>query len=204
MHVPSRLVFVALLVASPLSAIAQDKSTDRPGGAIIVETAPGKGAITEMAKITGVVQAVDPQRREIVVKGSNGRSETFEVSPEVRNFEQLKVGDRIDVRYAHALTLSLVKDGKELRSRTESTGGDRSKPGEKPGGAVGHQVEITADVIAVNRKTQMVTLRGPSQKVDLKVRDPEQLKNIKVGDQIQAVYTAALAVAVEPALKSKR
>jgi Cu/Ag efflux protein CusF len=46
-----------------------------------------------------------------------------------------------------------------------------------------------------------VTLKGPNQTVDLKVRDPAQLKLIKVGDQIQAVYTEAVAVGVEPAKK---
>jgi hypothetical protein len=69
---------------------------------------------------------------------------------------------------------------------------------------VGEQVEVTADVIAVNAKTQTVTLRGPKQVVDLKVRDPEQLKLIKVGDQIQAVYTQALALSVEPAAPAKK
>jgi Cu/Ag efflux protein CusF len=42
-------------------------------------------------------------------------------------------------------------------------------------------------------------LRGPQGNlVDLNVRDPEQLKHIKKGDQVRAVYTEALAVAVEP------
>jgi hypothetical protein len=35
--------------------------------------------------------------------------------------------------------------------------------------------------------------------VDLRVPNPEQLKRIKQGDQVQAVYTEALAVKVEPA-----
>jgi Cu/Ag efflux protein CusF len=49
----------------------------------------------------------------------------------------------------------------------------------------------------------MVTLKGPKQTVDLYVADPAQLKLIKVGDQIEAVYQQALAVAVEPAPAQK-
>jgi hypothetical protein len=45
----------------------------------------------------------------------------------------------------------------------------------------------------------VVTLRGPDESVDLKVRDPEQFKLIKVGDQVKGVYTEAMAVSVEPA-----
>jgi hypothetical protein len=34
---------------------------------------------------------------------------------------------------------------------------------------------------------------------DLNIRDPEQLKLIKKGDQIQATYTEAVAVSLKPA-----
>jgi hypothetical protein len=44
----------------------------------------------------------------------------------------------------------------------------------------------------------MVTLRGPKRTVDVKVRDPEQFKLIAKGDQIEATYTEAIAVAVTP------
>jgi hypothetical protein len=37
----------------------------------------------------------------------------------------------------------------------------------------------------------------------LKVRDPEQFKRIAVGDQIEATYTEAVAVAVNPAADAK-
>lgn len=42
-----------------------------------------------------------------------------------------------------------------------------------------------ADVTAVNTKRKTVTLRGPKRTVELKVRDPEQFKLIKVGDQAE-------------------
>jgi len=42
-------------------------------------------------------------------------------------------------------------------------------------------------------------LRGPKRTVDLKLRDPEQIKLIKVGDQVEATYQEAVAVSVEPA-----
>lgn len=108
------------------------------------------------------------------------------------------------VRYQQALSLELKKNGKELRSRVDSADGARTAVGERPGGVAARQVEVTADVIAVNARTQLVTLRGPERVVDLKVRDPEQLKLIKVGDQIHAVYAQALALSVEPVAKQKK
>jgi hypothetical protein len=59
---------------------------------------------------------------------------------------------------------------------------------------------VLADVMAVNQIDRSVTLRGPEgHLVDLSVPNPEQLKRIKQGDQVQAVYTEALAVKVDPA-----
>jgi ribosomal protein L6P/L9E len=65
----------------------------------------------------------------------------------------------------------------------------------------GRKVTVVADVVDVNAAKQTVTLRGPKQTVELPVRDPEQLKRMAKGDQIEATYTQALAVTVAPAAK---
>jgi len=47
-----------------------------------------------------------------------------------------------------------------------------------------------------------ITLKGPRGKVVvLDVRNPEQFKVVKQGDQVEVTYTEALALSVEPAPK---
>ncbi|MBN8443757.1 MAG: hypothetical protein J0M28_18960, partial [Thauera sp.] len=58
---------------------------------------------------------------------------------------------------------------------------------------------FVADVQQVDRKNQTVTLRGATRTVRLKIKDPEQLKLIKKGDQVEGVYAEAVAVSVVPA-----
>jgi hypothetical protein len=60
---------------------------------------------------------------------------------------------------------------------------------------------VVGNVIKLDAATQTVTVKGPERTVDLKVRDPEQFKLVAVGDQIQATYTEAMAVAVTPVAK---
>jgi len=61
---------------------------------------------------------------------------------------------------------------------------------------------FVTDVVAVSAKHRIVTLKGPKGNlVDLKVEDPEQFANIRKGDQVKAVYTEALAISVDPAVK---
>jgi len=159
---------------------------------VITAKEPGKATIAATARISATVEAIDLQERNVVLKGPRGNLLMLTVGPEVRNLERLKVGDLVVARYFEALTLTLKKDGKELRSRRETTGGTPANVGAR-------QVEITADVTAVDAKTQTVTLRSPKRTVELKVRDPEQFKLVKVGDQVEALYTEAAAVSIEPA-----
>jgi hypothetical protein len=113
----------------------------------------------------------------------------------------LKAGDRVDVQYAEALVLELKKGGGKPVARTEQAGVATAKPGASPGGVGGRQVTVVGDVIGTDPATQKVTVRGPQRTVELAVRDPEQFKLIAKGDQIEATYTEAVAVAVTPAAK---
>jgi Cu/Ag efflux protein CusF len=189
------IVAASLIVACGLPATAQ--ATDKA----VMTSSPGQATIAQKRSIVATVEAIDVAKREVTLKGPKGKVVPLSVSPEVRNLEQVKVGDSLKVTYVEALSLTLKKDGKELRATNTKSDSVRAPEGAKPGGAVAEQVKVTADVIAVDRKTQMVTLRGPKQEVDLYVSDPAQLKLIKVGDQIEAEYTQAVAITVEAAKK---
>jgi Cu/Ag efflux protein CusF len=199
-HPTTIAVIASLLVALGMTANAQKSSGDT---AVMKESSPGKATVAQAHTIVATVEAVDAAQRQITLKGPKGKVVPLTVGPDVRNLEQVKVGDRVAVRYLEALTLTLKKDGKALPSSTKASDAARAKEGERPGGVVAEQVTVTADVTAVDTKTGIVTLKGPKQVVDLHVADPEQLKLIKVGDQIEAVYTQALALSVEPAAAKK-
>jgi hypothetical protein len=194
------------IAAAFVGALAFPAMAQQPAAqaAVVAASAPGKVVLAGTVKVTGTVEALDAAQRQVTVKGPKGQLATLTAGPEVRNFDQIKVGDKVVVQYAQALTMTLKKDGKELRSSTDTTGGARSAAGEKPAGMAARQVEITADVTALNAKTQTVTLRGPKQTVELKVPDAGQFKMIKVGDQIQAVYTEAVALSVAPVAAAKK
>ena len=197
----SSILALALLGAFALPAAAQKAGGDT--AAATMQTSPGKATLRHERQIVATVEEVDAAKGHVTLKGPKGNVVPLKVGPEVRNLAQVKVGDQVRVRYAEALSLTLKKDGKELRSSKEAGEAVRAPAGSRPGAAVGEQVTVIADVIAVNAKTQEVTLKGPNQTVDLYVEDPKQLKLIKVGDQIEAVYTQAVAITVEPVAAKK-
>jgi hypothetical protein len=192
------LIATAMLGALGAPAFAQQPAVT---GAAVAASAPGTATVSATVKVTGTVEAIDAATRQVTIKGPQGKSNVVTAGPDVRNFDQIKVGDQVVLQYAESLTLTLKKDGKELPAAKASADGARAAAGQKPGGVMARQVEVTADVIALDAKTQTVTLRGPKQVVDLKVPDAGQFKLIKVGDQIQATYTEAVALSVERVAK---
>ena len=63
---------------------------------------------------------------------------------------------------------------------------------------------MLADVVAVDPVTSTISLKGPAGNViDLKVNNPDQFKVVKKGDQVEAVYSQAYALAVTPVPKSE-
>jgi len=168
---------------------------------VAAEKAPGKAGVAQTIKVTATITAIDAATRDITLKGPEGNEVTLTAGPEVKNFAAMKVGDKVNAQYVEALTLELKKGGGMAVARTEKAGAVAAKPGMQPAGAAGRQVTIVADVVDVDPATQVVTLRGPKRTVRLTVADPEQFKRIAKGDQVEATYTQALAMAVEPVAK---
>ena len=185
---------IAVVVAFAGAAGAQT-------GAVVAGKAPGMAGVAQTVKITATITAIDKASRDVTLKGPQGNELTVTAGPEIKNFDKLKVGDQVDAQYVEALTLELKKGGGMVVARTEKSGAVGAKPGQTPGGAVGRQVTIVADVVGLDPAKQIVTLKGPQRTVELKVPDPAQFKLIAKGDQVEATFTQALALAVEPAAK---
>lgn len=189
------------LIAAAVVAIATAPAIAQTGGATAMKSEPGKVTVADSISATASVQAVDKAKRLITLKGPQGNTFVVQAGPEIKNFDRIKVGDLVVVKYVEALTLELKKGGGQIRERVERENMASAKPGDAPAAVAGRTVTVIADVIGVDTAKQTVKLKGPKRTVDLKVRDPEQLKLIKVGDQVEATFTEAMAIAVEPAPK---
>ncbi|WP_321796737.1 hypothetical protein [Caballeronia sp. J97] len=189
---------VGLVVLSCL-AISASAWSAQPETDVSVVQNPDGATVQGVAKVTATIVGIDPATRTVTLKTRSGKVMELEVTNEARNFDQLAVGDVVTAQYRESLTLSLL-DKKAEASRSESETAERAPRGAKPGGEIGREVTIIADVVAVDRHAKTVTLRGPrGNTVDLHVQDPERLKRVKKGDQVKAVYTEAFAISVEPA-----
>jgi hypothetical protein len=189
------------LVAAAFATTVFAQKPEAVGGTVVASE-PGKAAIVRAAEITAQVVAIDKATRTVTLKGPQGHAVDVVAGDEVKNFDQIKLGDFVVARYAQALTLELRKTKVKAGEPTVREEVARAKPGARPAVAGAREVTAIADVIGVDAKKSTITLKGPrGNVVTLDVQNPDQFKVVKKGDQVEVTYTEALALSVEPAPK---
>jgi Cu/Ag efflux protein CusF len=122
------------------------------------------------------------------------------VGPEARNLAQVKPGDQVVVSYHESLAYQVKRAGQDAPGASVGDASARTEPGEKPGALEAQQITLTSTIEAIDTEAGTVTLKGPDgETVTTKVRHPDQLERVKVGDLVEFTYTEAIAVSVEPA-----
>lgn len=195
----TKTALACLLLASAFAATAFGQQPAATGGAVVASE-PGRAAIARAAEISAQVVALDKATRTVTLKGPKGNVVDVVAGDEVKNFDQIRLGDFVVARYVQSLTLELMKTKAGIREKTEVEDAARAKPGERPAGVAVRQVTVLADVIGVDPKKKTITLKGPKGNVMvLDVHNPDQFKVVKKGDQVEVVYTEAVALTLTPA-----
>jgi hypothetical protein len=192
----------ALLIAAALAGVTPLAAQNAPAGPAATQVAgvgPGKAAAAASVDVSATVTAIDAAKREVTLKRADGTLTTVAVGDEVRNFNQIKVGDTVHARYTRAVALELKKGAVDAGPPKVEEEAARAPVGAAPAAAVAKKVTAIAEVTAVDAKKQLVTVRGPEgNEVDLEVTDPAQLQNIKKGDHVQVTYMESVAISVKP------
>jgi hypothetical protein len=186
---------LAALIAGSSALMAQNKPVDTAGPKPMVIDA----ALTDnrYQLYEGEVLKTDPKTRTITFKNKEGESK-FVAGPEITNFAQIKVGDRVNVTYETAVAIELIKTKSTgIRSKVETSSVTNSKPNEKPSELIANTTTIIADIVGVDRDKKLVSVKGPSGKVTtVTVKNPALLADVAVGEQVKVVYFDAMAASI--------
>lgn len=181
----------AVLLSGPALVIAQ---TPTAANAVVVDA-----AVTDniFQLYEGTVTKIDKKTRTIFFKNNEGESK-FVAGPEIKNFDQIKKGDRLSVTYELAVAIELIKTKSDgIRSKVETSTEVASKPGEKPTRTTTNTTTIIADIVAVDRTKKLVSVKGPSGKVTVvTVKNPQLLADVNVGEQVKVIYFDAMAASI--------
>jgi hypothetical protein len=158
--------------------------------------AQSKTVRSEMRTETATVEAIEASTRTLTLKKADGSYLTTVAGPDVTRFDEVKLGDTVNVRYYENVVIRVKRPGEpDVVSSVKGTTGSEQV---RPGGTRAKQVTITATITAIDPAAPSITFTGPNGwKYSSKVQDTEALAKVKVGDKVDIVWTEALLVSVE-------
>lgn len=167
---------------------------------------PAPVTIEGTEEVSATVEAIDVNTRMVVLRESDGTEFALVASPEVRNLEQVKVGDRVVTRYRESLGAELVRRGDgsgDTQEPSVSTTAARAADGAMPSVTSSTETRQTVRITNVDEKNHIVSFYGSDGLARvLPVRSPqgqEFIAKLKAGDEVELTYTEAVAMSVEPA-----
>ncbi len=185
-------------VASPVLAQGTAPAPAQP--------APVSSTDSETLTAIATVTAIDTPARKVTVLAGDGRKFTVTAGPDVRNFDQIKLGDNVVATLELAVTYTLFPKGSKVPTMAGGGAVARAKKGEKPGAAVVKSVSLTGVIIGVDVAAKTITLveQGGGAVHTVKVKNPERqayLPKVQPGDLLTVTYTEGFALTVTPAAK---
>ena len=174
------LTTLFLFAVVPLFALAQKPVT--------------KGEVVEL---TAEIVAIDHDARLITLEEDDGTIEEIYAGPEVKRFNELKVGDKVTFRYYESIVSHIRKPGESAPKPSGEPTLVRGT-GSKPSGTVSQQLTATVTITEIDVKVPSVTVETEDGRtMSFKVEDKKNLEGVKVGDRVDITYTAALMVTVK-------
>ncbi len=182
------MVALATTVAAPSFAASQD----RPGG-----------SVSASETYTATVAKIDAKERWITLKLADGRMIDVQAGPEVKNFAQIKVGDRVSTSQENTVTIDVLPAGQAAPNATSGTATATAPLGAKPMAVQVDTTTVSGAVTAIDYDKRLVTLKGPAGNSHTFEVGPgaKRFNEVKKGDVVVMTLKTATTVEVLPPAK---
>jgi hypothetical protein len=162
--------------------------------------AQSKTVTSQMRTETATVEAIESATRAVTLKKADGTYVTIVAGPDIKRFDEIKVGDSVTAKYYDNLIIRVKQPGEpDVASRATGTTGSEQA---LPGGTKAKQVTIPVTITAINPDPAAPTITFTGEngwKYTSAVQDTEALAKVKVGDKVDIVWTQAMLVSLERA-----
>jgi hypothetical protein len=162
-------------------------------------TAATAGAVRSITVITvhGKIVEVDRARELVTLEGPEGRKVILKVENPY-NLRAAKVGAPVVTRFYEVVTIRKKKPDETIPASSLKEGIATARPGGVPGAVAEQQASLLVSVAAIDEGNGTVTIKAPDGTVEkVKARDPKNLKQLKVGDDLVVTLDRAVAISLE-------
>jgi hypothetical protein len=177
------VVLAALVIMIPVAQVA---------------LAQTKTVTGETKLVTATIEAIESSTRTVTLKKDDGTYASVTAPETMKNFANLKIGDKVQARYYENIVLRVKKPGE----KDVDTAAAANTPTPTVGGTTAKQRTITATITAIDQKAPSITFSGPNGwKYSSRVQDTKALAQVKVGDKVDITWTEALLVSLDQPAK---
>lgn len=195
--------------AASLVACADDQAaapvTSPPAAA--AAAGPPQGAmVAASVQRTAIVETVNMTERSVLLRGDSGSQAgvlaTIRVSPRMRNFAQIKSGDRVVLTVTDAVAAVIARPNDGAGPGDGAVVGLRNAAGERPGINVteGNRVRVRVD--SVDRRRNAVTFTDPNgARRTVRVEDPAMRRfaqTLRAGEMVDVILVESADLRVLP------
>jgi hypothetical protein len=175
------MLLAAMMWAATVSPQAQDAVTK-----------------ANVMNIAATITAIDSTNRMLTLRDEKGNEDTFSVDQAVQRFDELKVGQKINITYYESIVFQLLKPGEKGSGTSFEAALNRAKSA-LPAGTIATQEKMTVTVKAIDPAVPSVTVATDDGRVvTRKIEDKKNLTNLKPGDRVDITFTRALVTNVAP------
>ena len=163
------------------------------------ERRPAKEISTKVT-IEAKVEAIDLQKRIVVLRSPSGNLVTLKVPKNAKRLNEIKRGDIVTASYG-AYLLTEFRDPTPEEEKLPYLELSSTKTAPKniaPGRSGDIVIRAVVTVEVINLRDKLVTVKGPrGNYVTLPVEDESLLEDLKVGETGVVTYAEAFALAIE-------
>lgn len=150
-----------------------------------------------VVKVSATIQGIDQTTRTITLRDDKGTEDTFVVGDTVQRFNELKVGQKVNITYYESIVFQVLKPGEPGSGTSFEAALNRAKSA-LPAGTVAVQDKATVTVKAVDPAVPSITVvTADGRTVTRKIENKKNIEGVKAGDQIDITYTQAVVVSAE-------
>jgi hypothetical protein len=159
--------------------------------------APPAVVAGETIVATATVKAVDKMNRKVTFEGPEGNMVMVSAGPEVKNFDQIAVGDKLMIEYTEAIAAAIDPAGGAPAAGSQIAV-ETAPPGAKPAMVASETVELRAKILEVDKAKRKVAVQGPAGKKRIfRVgKEVERFDELKPGEDVVVRYTEAIAIKI--------
>ena len=152
----------------------------------------------DVITVTASIKAVDRDRRTVTLQGTLGHQLVMRVDDTVTNLDQIAPGDEFVVKYSEAVLLTLEKSA----AAPDPGGATMGQVTARGAGAKRARAEprtMNAKVSKIDADHNRLLLDGgrKGSHAEVKVKDPEVIKGLKIGDKVVATYVPAVVIGIQ-------